>query len=100
MSKAARENGWHGFDSIGDKVTGGYLYKCDGMPTMMGCGAEIVVSRRFTRVGVKSTGWLVCYGLDTLDSTGGDDGKGHDLDVVLTFCPSCRAVVEGQDHSS
>ena len=106
MSAEARENGWRGFDGIGDRVErggfghapnqGGWLYRCDGMPSLSGCGQEMIVPRRWSRVGIKSTGWLVCYGQDSLDGTGGDDGKGHDLDVVLTFCPSCRAVVEEQ----
>lgn len=99
MSALARENGWRGFDGIGSQVKGGYTYQCDGMPSHWGCGAEVTVSRRFARVGVKSTGWLVCYGIDTLDGTGGDDGKGHDFDVVLTFCPDCRAVVEEQEKA-
>lgn len=93
VSALARKNGWRGFDSIGERVPGGYQYDCDGMPTPMGCGGQVTVPRKWARVGVKSSGWLVCYGLD---EDGGDDGKGHDLDVVLTFCSSCRKVVEGQ----
>lgn len=106
MSALARANGWRGFDGIGEKVErgefghgpqrGGWLYRCDGMPTLMGCGAEVVVTRRLVRVGKKSTGWLVCYGLD---EGPGDDGKGHDLDVVLTFCPRCAAYVEQEGAS-
>jgi hypothetical protein len=107
MSAEARRNGWRGFDGIGKKVerggfghpplTSGWEYDCDGMPTLMGCGAHVIVTRRFARVGVKKTGWLVCYGRD---EGPGDDGKGNDLDVVLAFCPSCRAVVERQDAAS
>lgn len=93
MSDVARANGWRGFDGIGERVEGGWLYRCDGMPTPMGCGGEIVVNRRWSRPGVKSTGWLVCYGSYDPGAPG-DDGKGHDLDVVLTFCPPCRAHVE------
>lgn len=105
MSAEARANGWRGFDNIGERVErggfgfpperGGWLYRCDGMPTLRGCGEELIVTRRLARVGKKSTGWLVCYGRD--DAGPGDDGKGNDLDVVLTFCPSCAAVVEQQD---
>lgn len=100
MSETARANGWRGFDGIGEKVEHvpfvrnsktGWRYSCDGMPTLRGCGEEIVVTRRLVRVGEKKSGWLVCYG--TTDGPG-DDGKGHDLDVVLTFCPSCAAVVK------
>lgn len=101
MSALARRNGWRGFDGIGERVErggyghgpkqGGWLYRCDGMPSLSGCGGEIIVPRRWARVGVKGGDWLVCYGLD---DDGGDDGKGHDLDVVLTFCPACRLVVE------
>lgn len=98
MSGLARANGWHGFDDIGEKVErgqfgapparGGWLYRCDGMPSQMGCGEELVVTRRLTRVGVKAgSGWLVCYGE-------GDKPGTVDRDVVLTFCPSCRAHVE------
>ena len=96
MSALARRNGWRGFDGIAERVDGGWLYRCDGMPHPMGCGSEAQVSRKFSRVGIKSTGWLVCYG-EEFPPDPGDDGKGHDLDVVLTFCPSCRAVVEAQD---
>lgn len=88
MSELARQNGWRGFEGIGQKEKGGYLYYCDGMPSLRGCGQEVVVSRRFARVGKKSTGWLVCYGID-FDGT-------EDLDVVLTFCPGCTAVVEAK----
>ncbi|HTN56803.1 MAG TPA: hypothetical protein VL043_00900 [Protaetiibacter sp.] len=107
MSAEARGNGWRGFDGIGERVErngfghgperGGWLYRCDGMPSMFGCGEELIVTRRLARVGVKSTGWLVCYGIENVDGAGGDDGKGHDLDVVLTFCPTCRIEVERQD---
>lgn len=96
MSAEARANGWRGFDGIGDRIDGGWLYRCDGMPSNWGCGAEVTVHRRFARVGVKSTGWLVCYGREYPPDSG-DDGKGNDLDVVLTFCPTCRAVVEQQE---
>ncbi|HEY9352593.1 MAG TPA: hypothetical protein VIP28_05055 [Nocardioides sp.] len=101
MSVTARQNGWRGFDGIGEKVErimgvkdskSGWLYRCDGMPSIQGCGNEVVISRRFVRVGLKSTGWLVTYGLN-------DDGS-DDLDVVLTFCPSCAAVVREQGSSS
>ena len=97
MSALARANGWRGFDGIGERVDkgefghgptrGGWRYCCDGMPTMRGCGQEVTVSRRFSRVGKKSTGWLVCYGQD-FDGT-------LDTDVVLTFCPSCAATLSG-----
>lgn len=101
MSETARANGWRGFDGIGEKVEramgvreskSGWLYFCDGMPTQRGCGEEIVVPRRFARVGEKRTGWLVTYGQGDPDDPG-DDGKGNDLDVVLTFCPSCARTV-------
>lgn len=46
MSAEARENGWRGFDGIGQREKGGYLYRCDGMPTQVGCGSEIVVRER------------------------------------------------------
>ena len=90
MSALARENGWRGFDGIGERTEGGYEYRCDGMPSPMGCGASVVVTRRFTRPGVKKSRWLVCYGLE-------DDGE-PDLDVVLTFCPRCAAVVMTQSE--
>lgn len=89
MSDLARKNGWRGFDGIGEKVDGGWLYRCDGMPRVFGCGQDVVITRKYARVGTKSTGWLVTYGLN-------DDGS-DDLDVVLTFCPSCAAVVKEQE---
>ena len=92
MTELARANRWRGFDGIGDRTDGGYEYRCDGMPSPMGCGASVVVTRRFTRVGVKKTGWLVCYGRE-------DDGT-DDVDVVLTFCPSCAVVVMRQERES
>lgn len=86
MSALARANGWKGFGGIGERVEKGWLYRCDGMPTMQGCWRELVVTRRFARIGKKAgSGWLVCYGRD-FDGT-------EDTDVVLTFCPSCAAVV-------
>lgn len=88
MSELARKNGWRGFEGLGQRVEGGYEYICDGMPTPMGCGNDITVPRAWVRVGVKKSGWLVCYGLE-------DDGQ-PDLDVVLTFCPRCAEVVTDQ----
>jgi hypothetical protein len=108
MSGQARANGWRGFDGIGEKVDrvigvkdskSGWLYRCDGMPRLSGCGAEAVVSRRFARPGTKSTGWLVTYGKSFPDEKG-DDEHGNDLDVVLTFCPECAATVRAQDALS
>lgn len=99
MSGLARANGWRGFESAGEKVPGGWLYRCDGMPTMMGCAEEVVVTRRWSRVGTKSTGWLVCYGKDDPGQPG-DDGKGNDTDVVLTFGPRCAEVVREQERQA
>ena len=96
MSAEARRNGWRGFDGIGSRVDGGYEYVCDGMPTPMGCGEQVTVPRRWTKVGKKKgSGWLVCYGTN-FPGEPGDDGKGNDLDVVLTFGPRCAAVVAAQ----
>ena len=95
MSAQARRNGWRGFDCA-QRVEGGWQYLCDGMPTtMMGCGEQVTVTRRWSTVGVKRSGWLVMFGVDDPGKPG-DDGKGNDTDVVLTFCPECRAVVEAQ----
>lgn len=110
MSAEARANGWDGFNNIGEKVerggfghppaTGGYLYRCDGMPRLSGCGAEIIVPRKWARVGEKKSGWLVCYGLEPKPGTEGrfDDPSQweEDHDIVLTFCPECTKVVKGQ----
>lgn len=85
MSELAQKNGWRGFEGIGERTEGGYEYRCDGMPSPVGCGEAIVVTRRFARTGIKKTGWLVCYGED-------EDGSA-DTDVVLTFCPRCTQVV-------
>lgn len=87
MSDLARANGWRGFDELARRVQGGWEYRCDGMPQPTGCPASVVVTRQWSAIGVKKSGWLVCFGED--------DGPGtFDLDVVLTFCPSCRLVVE------
>ena len=75
MSALARENGWRGFEGIGERVDGGYEYRCDGMPSYFGCPESVVVTRRFARVGVKKTGWLVCFGIEDNDTP--------DTDVVL-----------------
>lgn len=88
MTALAKRNGWRGFDGIGERVDGGYEYRCDGMPRLMGCGETVTVPRRWAKVGTKKSGWLVCYGECFPDETA-DDDQGHDLDVVLTFCPSC-----------
>lgn len=88
MSELARKNGWHGFDSIGKKVPGGVEYYCDGMPALFGCGESMTITRKLARVGAKKSGWLVMYGRD-------EDGT-DDIDVVLTFCPDCAAVVRAQ----
>ncbi len=96
MTTLARRNGWRGFESIGEKTDGGWLYICDGMPTLMGCGQQTVITRRFTHVGTKPSGWLVTYGKCFPDETA-DDKHGNDLDVVLTYCPSCAAIVREQD---
>ncbi len=79
MSELAHANGWRGFDGIGERTEGGYEYICDGMPSPMGCGESIVV----TRVEVKKSGWFVCYGQN-------DDGT-PDRDVALTFLPALHA---------
>jgi len=88
---------WNGFKGVGEKTDGGWLYRCDGMPTVMGCGAQVTITVPYARVGKKSTGWLVTYGLADPESTTNADSKGNDLDVVLVFCPSCAKVVEEQD---
>lgn len=95
MSELARRNGWRAFDNAGavERVEGGWEYACDGMPSLFGCPSRVTVQRKWTTAGIKSSGWLVCYGLD---ENGGDDGEGHDLDVVLVFCPRCREVVKGK----
>jgi hypothetical protein len=98
MSAEARRNGWNGFD-VAQRVHGGYQYDCDGMPTMMGCGAQITVPRKWSRVGLKKSGWFVCFGLDSIDDSKPIDdptNQVEDHDVVLTFCPSCTAVVRQQ----
>jgi len=105
VSALARSNGWRGFDNIGERVEkghfgypperGGWLYRCDGMSRITGCGEEWIVTRRLALIGKKKSGWLVIYGGCFPDEES-DDGNGNDLDVVLTFCPSCAAVVTEQ----
>lgn len=112
MPASPVSNGWHGFDSIGERVErggfghppkiSGWLYRCDGMPTLRGCGEELIVSRRLARVGKKKSGWLVCYGLEPNTPSAPISDRSQwreDHDVVLTFCPSCAEVVEGQQPS-
>lgn len=99
MNALARQNGWRGFD-IGERVDGGWLYICDGMPTFMGCGEQVIITRRWTRVGKKRSGWLVCYGLETKRSDlpfSDPDNLYEDHDIVLTFCPKCAKIVEEQN---
>jgi hypothetical protein len=99
MTALARQNGWDGFETAGTKVSGGYEYVCDGKPGGLGCGNTIKTTRRYSVVGRKKTsGWLVCYGLCFPDEKA-DDEYGHDLDVVLAFCPSCAAIVLEQEKS-
>jgi len=108
VSAEARRNGWRGFDGIGERFEpngfghgpqrGGYIYRCDGMPSLWGCSEQLIVTRKLSRVGTKSSGWYVCYGRDDPGEPG-DDGKGNDLDVVLTFCPECTKVVKEQEKS-
>lgn len=100
MTTLAQDNGWRGFDSAGTKVPGGWQYDCDGMPTLRGCGAQVKVTRQWTRTGTKKSGWVVMYGLepDTDDAPFDDPSQWHaDHDVVLTFCPRCAEVVRGQE---
>lgn len=85
MSQIARANGWRGFEGLGERVAGGYEYRCDGMPTLMGCGESVTVARAWATAGTKKSGWCVCYGEN-------EDGS-FDTDVVLTFCPACAQVV-------
>ena len=103
MSGLARANGWRGFDGIATKVDGGWHYGCDGMPSMMGCGAAVTVARRWSKVGVKKSGWLVCYGLESIDSSkpmADPANQVEDEDVVLTYCPDCAAVVRAQTKAA
>lgn len=100
MNSIARTNGWRGFDSAGTKVPGGWQYDCDGMPTLMGCGAQVKVTRQWTRTGTKKSGWLVCYGLEPIRCDLPIDDPANlyeDKDVVLTFCPRCAEVVRERE---
>lgn len=104
MGEAARENGWDGFRSFGKRVEGhGWEFTCDGMPTMMGCGAQVYVTRRWSKVGSKSSGWLVTHGMEPKPQYGESASMDEpekwqtDFDVVLAYCPSCRVVVEEQE---
>lgn len=101
MSAEARRNGWTGFD-IGDRVEGGWLYRCDGMPYPGGCSEQVMVSRRWSKVGKKKSGWLVCYGLEAKDGSkpySDPDNLYEDHDIVLTFGPQCAPIVEAQDKA-
>lgn len=100
MSAEARRNGWRGFDGLAEKVDGGWEYRCDGMPSMFGCGSTLTVTRRWSKVGTKKSGWLVCYGQEPKPGARGHfdnpDEWEDDHDVVLTFCPLCADVVKQQ----
>jgi hypothetical protein len=104
MSEAARVNGWRGFDGAGDRTPGGWLYTCDGLPRPMGCGAQVTVTRKWTRVGTKKSGWLVCYGFEPKLEFGDralfDEPSQweEDHDIVLTFCPNCAEIVRQQSQ--
>lgn len=105
MGEVARANGWDGFRSFGTRVEGhGWEFRCDGMPTMMGCGASVYVTRRWAKVGVKSSGWLVTYGMEPKPEFGEDapidepEKWQDDHDVVLAYCPTCRVEVERQQE--
>jgi hypothetical protein len=102
MSAEARRNGWQGFDGIAEKVDDGWEYTCDGLPTYFGCPERVIVTRRWTTAGTKKAGWVVCYGKEAKPGAPGggrfavaEDWE-DDPDVVLTFCPSCAAVVREQ----
>lgn len=101
MSEEARRNGWNGFD-VAEKVEGGWMYVCDGMPRITGCGQHTIITRKFARVGLKKSGWLVCYGLEPKPEFGNkalfDEPSQwqEDHDIVLTFCPSCTGIVQDQ----
>ena len=95
MSERAYANGWRGFNGLGERVKGGYEYRCDGMPTLMGCGESVTVPREWTTIGIKKSRWMVCYGLLDVD---GQEDMDEDMDVVLTFCPKCAAIVIGYDE--
>lgn len=90
MSELARRNGWRGFDSLDpDEVDGGWEYQCEAIGPWGPSGCEpsghVTVNRKWTTVGKKKNGFVVCYGVNDADDPG-DDGQGHDLDVVLVLC--------------
>ena len=88
MTNQIQVSDGHDFSDIATRVHGGYMYMCDGMPSLAGCGNDVVVPRMWSKTGTKSSGWLVIHAEDP-------DGTQHD-DIVLTFCPSCAAVVREQ----
>ena len=70
-----------------ERWNGRWTTRCDGMPTMLGCGEEIETSVPYSRPSekLKPSGWLICYGKDW-------DGT-SDRKIVLAFCPSCAEHV-------
>lgn len=71
-----------------DRYGRDWVTRCDGMPSMFGCGSEIVTPtpyRGHPSGKPKRSGWLVCYGED-------DDGS-DDHRIVLAFCPRCAEVM-------
>lgn len=80
-----------------------HWYTCDGMPTLQGCGAEIEISRPYTRPGVKASGWYVCWPLEPnhRDAVIGNEEEWHEdksggPESLLTFCPRCHKIMKGE----
>ena len=75
-------------ESPSDKVGNEWWTVCDGMPTMMGCGAQIWTTVPYTRTGTKKSGWFIT---EALDNNNKPDPK-----YLLAFCPSCAVIVKEQ----
>lgn len=73
------------FKVVGSKLP--WTTLCDGMPRLMGCGAEIETTVPYTVPGKKKSGWLITYG---------HDGEKDDKSFLCAFCPSCAVIVEQQ----
>ena len=67
-------------------------YMCDGMPTGMGCGAEITPTRPFTYPHrARKSEWMT---VPNRNEDGADD-----QDLLLHFCPTCASIVRQQERN-
>lgn len=89
MTDLLAESPLAGFAAIGTPTSLGWLYECNGWPTIEGCEHYLVVQQRLVETGILVSGWLICFGLT--------DTGGNDPSIVLTYCPDCARTVREQE---